>query len=136
MNYEGAMSYPTVLAGGTRRARKHHQCFDCYRSIAPGETYSFQSSVCDGSAYTLRQHLDCRDLATQYRRDVGLEYYAYDDGFGPLQDEWADSGEHDALCDQYRGQFPHAVTRMEWADQIADFRMADRLAALRRDTGE
>lgn len=125
--------YIQVVAEGTRRARKHHQCFDCYRSISPGESYAFQTCIMDDSAYTICQHIDCRDLANEYRHDAGTDIYDYDDGFPPLKDEWGDSGEHDRLCDEYRGQFPHAVCRMEWSDQIADIRLADRLRAL---TGE
>lgn len=114
---------------------KHHQCFDCYRSIAPGEMYAFQTNVYDGTVYTIAQHLDCRDLADHYRTDARLSLYDYDgDGLPPLKDDWCDSGEHDALCDQYRGLYPHAVCRMEWIEQIADFRLSDRLAAITGDS--
>ena len=122
------MSAPTTLSYGTRRARKHHQCFDCYRSIAPGQTYVHQTNVGDGHLYSLAQHLDCRDLADRYRHDAGLSMWDYADGFPPLKDDWCDSGDHDALCDQYRGFYPHAVCRMEWGEQVADIRLADRLA--------
>ena len=116
----------TVLDEGSRRSRKHHRCFHCYRSIAPGETYGFQSNVYDDSAYTLRWHLDCEELAAEYRS--GLPPYYHDDGFPPLYDDLADSGEMELLLDAYRGHYPHAVTRMEWHDQMAEIRMADRLA--------
>lgn len=128
------MSYgPQVLAEGTRRARKHHQCFDCYRSIAPGKSYAFQTCKSEGSVYTIMQHLDCRDLANEYRSDAGLDVSDYDDGFPPLKDDWCESGDHDALCDAYRGFFPHAVCRMEWGAQIAEIRRADQLRAMQKD---
>ena len=124
------MSYIQVVGEGIRRARKQHQCFDCRRSIAPDTDYAFQTCAMDGRAYTICQHIDCRDLANEYRHDASTCFSDYDDGFPPLQDEWSDSGEHDRLCDEYRGLFPHAVCRMEWWKQIADMRRQDMLRAL------
>lgn len=123
------MSYIQVLAEGTRRARMYHQCFDCYRSIAPGDLYAFQTCKYD-DVYTIAQHLDCRDLAREYRCDVGLTAYDYDDGLPPLADDWRDSGEHDALCDVYRGRYPHVICRFELSDQLAEIRRTDRLRTL------
>lgn len=37
-----------VLSEGKRTARKEHQCEECRRIIAPGETYYFTSSIYDG----------------------------------------------------------------------------------------
>ncbi len=105
-----------VLAQGERTARKHHQCFECYRYIAPSERYGFQSNVYDGSAYTLRWHLDCQECALEYRKICGHTYE--DEGFPPLRDEWCESGEFDRECDWWRGLYPHVVARMELTDQL------------------
>lgn len=106
----------TNLANGTRRARKHHQCWHCYRDIAPGETYGFQSNVYDGRAYTLKFHLDCEACSSECRRLSGNDYY--DEGYPPLRDEWIDNGEYKNECDNWRGFFPHVVARMELTDQL------------------
>jgi hypothetical protein len=38
-----------------------------------------------------------------------------------------EDGEFEATCNYYRGRFPHAVTRMEMTQQLADIEYADRL---------
>jgi hypothetical protein len=53
----------------------------------------------------------------------GLGYYDFDDGFPPLITAWCD-GEFKAECDYFRGMFPHCVTRMELAVQLAERRCA------------
>ena len=106
----------TVLLDGKRTARKHHQCWHCYRSIAPGTVYGFQNNVCDGSAYSLKWHADCEAMAAETRK---LSGYDYDwEGFGPLRDEMKESGQYEAECDNWRGFYPHVVARMELTDQL------------------
>lgn len=110
----------TVLLEGTRKARKHHQCWHCYRSIAPGATYGFQNNVCDGSAYTLKWHQDCEAMATEMRKISG---HVYDwEGFQPLRDEMCESGEYQSDCNGWRGFYPHVVARMELTDQLREAR--------------
>lgn len=99
---------------GTRTARKHHQCFECYRSIGPREKYGFQTNVYDGQIYTLSWHLDCAECGSEYRNGLGYD----DEGFPPLRDDWLESGEYQRNCDDYRGLFPHVVARMELTDQL------------------
>lgn len=111
------------LAAGTRIARKHHQCFECYRYIAPGEKYGFQNNVYDGRAYTLKYHLDCAECASEWRK-AGSAYYD-DEGYGPLRDEWLEGGEYKSECDNWRGFYPHVVARMELTDQIRGSRRAN-----------
>lgn len=114
------MSEYVLLQDGTRRARRHHQCFHCYRFIAPGEEYGFQNIACDGSVYTLRWHIDCEECAHECRVAAGNIYG--DEGFGPLRDEWCDSGEYQNECDWWRGHYPHVVARMELTDQLWEAR--------------
>ena len=66
---------------GTKKAIKHHQCFECYRSIAPQEKYGFQTNAYDGSIYTLKWHLDCAKCASEYRHLHSINYD--DDGYPP-----------------------------------------------------
>ena len=106
------MTYTVVLSEGTRRARKVHKCFDCYRSIEHGSEYAFQTCKSD-YVYTITQHMDCLALGEAYRAVCGSDVADYEDGFPPLKDEWIDSGEFSKLCDSYRREFPHAVARME-----------------------
>ena len=111
----------TVLNEGTRKARKPHQCYDCYRTIPVGETYRFQTCKYD-DVYTVCWHEDCRAAWDAYERDADLSPWDYDEGYPPLRDEWIDSGVFRQLCDAYRGRFPHVVTRMEFLDQKACLR--------------
>jgi hypothetical protein len=108
--------YVTVLDQGTRKAKKRHQCFHCYRDIVPGQTYGFQTCKYD-HVYTLSWHVDCEQLADECRAIVD-EYW--DDGWPPLRDMWLDSGEYSNECDGWRGFYPHVVARMELTDQLRE----------------
>lgn len=123
---------PEFICDKRVTGRKHHQCFHCYRSIAPGETHSASTLKFDGRVYTLRFHDDCQACWDQYCKDAGLRSYDFDDGYPPLHDDWSDGGEMQHLCDQYRGLFPHVITRLEHNMSDAEDRYAARLAELRR----
>ena len=103
-----------VISSGMRKARKTHQCFECYRSIGLGETYAYQTNVYDGRVYTIKWHVDCGACGSEYRDQI----YYDDEGYPPLRDEWCDSGEYESILDGYRGLYPHVVARMELTDQI------------------
>lgn len=103
-----------VFLEGTRTARKPHQCFHCYRLIAAGETYGYQTCKYD-YVYTLTYHLDCEELANKCRL---LADNWEDEGWGPLRDDWCDSGEYENECNNWRGFYPHVVARMELTDQL------------------
>lgn len=47
-----------------RRARKPHRCVECYRTIAPGDTYARFAGVGDGSAWSEPMCLACEGLTT------------------------------------------------------------------------
>lgn len=103
-----------TLAEGTRKARKAHQCFHCYREIPVGTVHGYQTNFYD-HIYTLRWHLDCEELASECRSWDDLRD---DEGWGPLRDQWCDNGEYNFECDHWRGQYPHVVARMELTDQL------------------
>jgi hypothetical protein len=107
----------TVLRDGTRKARKPHQCYHCYRSIGVGNVHGFQTNVYDGAVYTLRWHPDCDACAADYRKQAGTQF-DYDEGFQPMRDDWVDSGEYEFECNYWRGRYPHVVARMELTDQL------------------
>lgn len=104
-----------TLAEGTRKARKAHQCFHCYRDIPPGTVHGFQTNKYD-YVYTIRWHLDCEELARECRTLADI--WGDDEGWGPLRDQWCDSGEYQSECDGWRGLYPHVVARMELSDQL------------------
>ena len=108
-----------ILAEGTRRARKPHQCFHCQRHIQRGETYGFQTNKYD-HVYTIAWHLDCEELAAKYRALSAHDYN--EEGWPGLRDEWCDSGEYISECNSWRGHFPHVVARMELSDQLREAR--------------
>ncbi len=97
------------FAYGKRKTRKPHQCFECFHAIPTGTVCDYQTNCYDGRAYTLYSHSDCSDLAREWR---ALQDYYYEDGYQPLQEEWAASGEYEKDCDAWRGFYPHAVTRL------------------------
>jgi len=104
-----------TFAQGLRRALKPRQCFHCGRHIVRGEVYGYQTNKYD-CVYTLAWHLDCEELAAEYRR---LSAHDYDDeGWPGLREEWCNSGEYYDECDRWRGFYPHVVTRMELSDQL------------------
>lgn len=105
----------TTLSFGTRKSRKHRQCWHCYRSIAPGQTYGFQNNVYDGSFYRLAWHLDCDTMASEYQKISG--WYDEGEGFPPLRDMLREL-EYKTDCDAWRGFYPHVVARMELTDQL------------------
>jgi hypothetical protein len=114
----GRGSEVKTIAQGISTARKHHQCFECYRNIAPNQKYGFQTNIFDGRVYTLKWHLDCAACGSEYR----ISSYYDDDGFPPLRDEWIESGEYKQICNNYHKLFPHVVARMELTDQLREAR--------------
>jgi hypothetical protein len=103
-----------------RRGRKHHQCFHCYQMIPPRELREVFTGKDDGLIYTLHSHLDCRDMSYAI---VDLGYGPdYWDGIPPLLDELQDSGEFEAECNRWRGQYPHVICRLEFHQQAQEGR--------------
>lgn len=105
------------LHRGQRKARKRHQCFDCYRDIVPGTVYNFGTFKMD-YVYTIKQHTDCAAASDFYRKFHDLDYDCYD-GIGPLADTISDGGEYKIDFDMLRGRFPHVVCRLELNEQMA-----------------
>jgi hypothetical protein len=105
-----------LLDSGTRKARKTHQCFHCYRPIPRGEEYSFSTCKHD-HVYTLAMHTDCLKASDFF---LGTTFNAHsfnlDDGYPPLMDMvWDNDGQHD--IDALRGHFPHVACRLEFHAQ-------------------
>lgn len=107
------------LSEGTRKVRKRQQCFHCCRPIWPGETALYHTLKYD-HVYTLYMHEDCEELFRAYERDADLNVWDWDEGYPPTIEQWRDSGVFDGLCNAYRGQFPHAVCRLEFATQLRE----------------
>jgi hypothetical protein len=105
-----------VLKNATRKAKKSHQCWNCYRAIEVGTTYELQTNIYDGRVYTLKSHADCNECASEYAKVNGILYD--EDGFGPLRDDWIDSGDYRICLNAWRGFYPHVVARMELTDQL------------------
>ena len=115
------MSYVRLLDSGVRKARRPHQCFDCYRTIPAGEVYAFSTCKYD-HVYTICQHIDCRDASDHYRAIAGLRDYDFDDGIPPLADIIRDGGEFRTDVDGLRGRYPHVACRLDMNEQMADLR--------------
>ena len=94
-----------ILDWGTRKARKPHQCYNCYRMIASGDVYEFGTYKYD-DVYTLKHHPDCMAASAHYIKFHGIHYDHYE-GIQPLADMISDGGERDIDYSMLRGYFPH-----------------------------
>lgn len=115
------MSYVEVLNRGTRKARKEHQCFHCYRPIVKGEVYEFSTNKYD-YVYTLCAHKDCNEAALFYMDKIGTPSWDWEDGYPPLADQISDNGEWDIDLNHIRGHFPHVTCRLEFHGQVRELR--------------
>lgn len=52
-----------VLRSEERRARKEHQCSECYKIISPGERYTSTAVLCDGHVSSYKHCLRCERVA-------------------------------------------------------------------------
>ena len=106
----------TMLSNGTRKAKKAHQCFHCYRPIRSGETYEFHTLKYD-DVYTLAAHPDCNRAAIFFMGTIlNSRPFDWDDGYPPLFDMVRDNDGQDDI-DTLRGQFPHVACRLEFHKQ-------------------
>lgn len=102
-----------ILGHGTRKARKEHQCWNCYRPIEKGTEYNYGTFKYD-DVYTIKSHKDCQDAASYHFQDYS--YYDFCDGYPPLLDHIND-GEGQIDIDALRGHFPHVACRLEFHSQ-------------------
>lgn len=52
-------SWPAVFNRSDRRARCTHKCYECGRTINPGERYTVESGLWDGEWRTFKTCADC-----------------------------------------------------------------------------
>lgn len=50
---------PDCFTETDRKARKEHLCFECGRTIQPGETYRYESGIWEGEAKSYKTCGDC-----------------------------------------------------------------------------
>ena len=99
-----------LLSEATPRAAKPHRCYDCGAMIPKGERHYVSACLNDGTAYSIRSHIDCRGAALEYSsHGYDPDYY---DGIPPLYEMIADGGNQYDL-DAMRGHWPHVVCRIE-----------------------
>lgn len=53
---------PEASTTKIRKARKQHRCFECGRTIEPGEKYEYISGIWDGAPSSYKTCLDCLSL--------------------------------------------------------------------------
>ena len=112
----------TPLGTEARKAKKVHKCQDCFRAIAPGETYHVSKWAIDGRIEQMKMCAHCHIAADWL--------YENCDGFlwGGV---WDDIYEH---IEEYAGVYPrvvrglkrlHVQARHRW-----EFRRGPRVGAL------
>lgn len=78
----------TFIAQSQPTARKVHVCETCYAKIQPGEKYHRQADSIDGTVYTFKACMPCREMFDEVWRDFGGPYR--DEGIGADDyAEWA-----------------------------------------------
>ena len=105
-----------VLDSGTRKARKAHKCFHCYRPIWRGEVYFFQTLKHDDAFGTVAMHHECVRADRWFSVFRAGENWFWDDGVPPLLDQIHNNAGQDDI-DAMRGHFPHVACRLEFHEQ-------------------
>lgn len=72
---------PSVFNQKNRKARKQHQCCECYSEISSGEEYQFTSGIWDGEPSSYKICLSCVELRDDYHDKTGEQA-----GFGYLKE--------------------------------------------------
>lgn len=107
--------YPEFYSESFPKAKKTHQCIECYSPIEIGEEHLYYRGKWDGDFSTGRQHLLCRDIcmdiAKNYQGDECL-------GFGCLLGEW--------------GEMPSASLNRPWSRPLdnTDIKMRSLMAKI------
>lgn len=68
--------YGTELRDTQRRARKKHQCGECWRTIQPGELYGVFAGLFDGDFFAVKHCLRC----TKARHWLGARGHGWQGG--------------------------------------------------------
>lgn len=62
---------PTLCSAMDRKARKPHQCQECGRTIAPGETYRREEGLFEGSWFSQATCMHCMVAVRWLNRNCG-----------------------------------------------------------------
>lgn len=109
-----------------RASRKQHRCEYCRCMIPTGASYCRLAGEYEGVFFSVSGHVDCCDMW-----NAAYPVYAeYSEGmpFDLYEAVCGDEARDYALYElgQWRGQFPHAVCRIELRLQIGDQRAIER----------
>lgn len=76
---------PTVYTEKEVVARKRHDCYECTRTIVPGEPYAAISGLWDGRWDRFKLCRRCRAASKALHRDYTLDFYEPPFAFGELR---------------------------------------------------
>lgn len=97
-----------LISEGKRKARKAHQCGECFRTIEPGEAYEFSTYAHEGSMTTYKVCVHCA---------VAMAWLGDNCGGWLWGGIWEDIQEH---VDEYRSVYPIVARQLKrlsvWAD--------------------
>jgi len=102
-----------IIWESKQAAHHRHYCEECGRNIEKGQTYFRQRNKDGGDVWTFKAHLDCSDLGIAYRNKNDA-WRGYGD-FIPMY-ELIEPDEFN----EWRGQYPHAVCRIDFSHQTRD----------------
>lgn len=95
-----------------RKARKRHRCYDCYKSIEPGELYDRYCVFDVGDVMTGRTCLECAEWIKQWPESVPDESYV-----GWVQDARRELAEWQQEQEAYRASGPKTEVCMSTEEQ-------------------
>jgi len=93
----------TLMTFKYPKARKSHRCAVCGCVISAGTIHHYQTGIYDGSYQSWRAHSDCAEMHWHHNRDRA-------------DDDQSD----DYLGYNYRGFWPHPISRIELRIELAD----------------
>lgn len=108
-----------------RAVRKPHRCAYCGHRLVVGSPAIKKAGVWDGDFYSNYGHEDCLAM-------WNAAYNDYSDGWEGMAFNLLDAiGSDESFAikrerlDDFRGHFPHVVTRLDYNMQMAEVRHAD-----------
>ncbi len=63
-----------------KKAQKAHRCDHCFLPIPKGSSYNRCEGFFDGSSFSMKEHLECRDAYFKFNKDSDIyEWFPLDD---------------------------------------------------------
>lgn len=98
----------------TVAARKDHRCGECFRAIAPGETYERSAGSWEGDFWTMKTCSHCAALRTIIDK---YDNTFYESMYGGVH-AWVECSTAQELAYYYRGKDVPMLSLLRWSLQF------------------